>query len=212
MTVLPKSEVKKILTDLGFRVNTDARLTQAVQDFQAGWNLGTALKIDGDPGRLTSAALTLSDNRRKKGLGTLSQHFSFSEFACRCGGSFGDCRRIAGEGQKDNNRHVLRTLVRRLENLRTSYYPKGLSIISGYRCEGWNDHVNGAKSSQHLYGAAADVRPVADKDIIRHNAWFSGIGYDGPSDKVRHVDLRHLSGNNTTKSSVERPAIWDYSK
>lgn len=212
-TTLKKAVVKDGLELLGFRVNTDARLEQAVRDFQGAWNLGTRLDIDGLPGPLTSAALTKSVTRHKRGQSDLSAHFSFGEFRCRCGG-YKDCRRIAGEGQKageGEDRHVLRLLVARLENVRAFYYPSGLTIVSGYRCPEHNDDVDGAKESQHVYGAAADIRPVVDKDIIRRNRWFSGIGYQASSDKVRHVDVRHVSGNNTTHSSTASPAVWAYS-
>lgn len=36
-------------------------------------------------------------------------------------------------------------------------------VSSGYRCPKLNRAVGGAKSSQHMYGQAADIRTVSDK-------------------------------------------------
>ncbi len=36
-------------------------------------------------------------------------------------------------------------------------------VTSGYRCQKLNTAVGGAKSSQHMYGQAADIRTVSDK-------------------------------------------------
>lgn len=36
-------------------------------------------------------------------------------------------------------------------------------VTSGYRCQQLNKAVGGAKSSQHVYGQAADIRTVSDK-------------------------------------------------
>ena len=50
------TDPKVALAALGWRVDTTARLAQAVKDFQRGWNLGAALAVDGDPGPKTRAA------------------------------------------------------------------------------------------------------------------------------------------------------------
>ena len=36
-------------------------------------------------------------------------------------------------------------------------------VSSGYRCPKLNNAVGGAKTSQHMYGQAADIRTVSDK-------------------------------------------------
>lgn len=36
-------------------------------------------------------------------------------------------------------------------------------VSSGYRCPKLNSAVGGAKTSQHMYGQAADIRTVSDK-------------------------------------------------
>lgn len=208
---LSSSQAKTILSNLGFRVDNDARLRQAVRDFQGGWNLGPWLKIDGKVGPKTSAALSLSELRRRRGLSTASSHFSFKEFTCHCGGRYAACRRIAGEGRPGHARHVLRALIQSLEILRASQYPHGMSIVSGYRCDGHNKDVDGASSSQHRWGAAADCAPVASMNSVKALSRFAGIGFQGSSGKVRHVDRRDFSGVNLTGGSVKKPTTWRYS-
>ena len=41
-------------------------------------------------------------------------------------------------------------------------YGKPIIVDSGYRCPKLNQAVGGAKTSQHLYGQAADIRTVSD--------------------------------------------------
>lgn len=41
-------------------------------------------------------------------------------------------------------------------------YGKPIIVDSGYRCPKLNTAVGGAKTSQHLYGQAADIRTVSD--------------------------------------------------
>ena len=211
MSTLSSATAKTLLSRLGFRVNTEGRYKQALRDFQAGWNLGTALEIDGLLGPKTSAALLISEKQRSAGKGTASAHFSFSEFACKCGGAYTACRRINGEGLPGHGKYVLRTLIQGLERTRAAYYPSGMSIVSGYRCDGHNKAVGGAISSQHRFGAAADISRVVDKDTLRAKHWFAGIGFQGSSDKVQHVDRRDISGVNPTKGTTSSPTTWKYS-
>lgn len=41
-------------------------------------------------------------------------------------------------------------------------YGKPIIVDSGYRCPKLNQAVGGAKTSQHLYGQAADIHTVSD--------------------------------------------------
>jgi zinc D-Ala-D-Ala carboxypeptidase len=196
---LTRTQAATILTNLGWRVNTAARLTQAIKDFQRGWNLGTALTVDGLVGPKTSAALTLSEARRRKGLPTASANFSFTEFRCKCGGKYASCRRT----------WVLRYHIQRLESYRAKI-GRGVSITSGCRCVGHNSAVGGASNSQHLYGVASDIQGV-DKDTVKSYRLFAGIGYGGKSDRALHVDSRDLGGNNKTGGRTYSPTMWVYS-
>jgi hypothetical protein len=180
----------QILTNLGFRTNTGSRYVQAVRDFQRGWNLGAPLAIDGAPGRLTDAALAVSELRRRQGSGTASAHFSFSEFVCKCGGRYSDCRRVWQTRQS----------IQALERYRSAFGPT--SIISGCRCPGHNRAVGGASSSQHMAGTAADLTGRQSTSRVRSLGAFTGIGYQGSTGLVRHADTR--------PGSVTSPTTWRY--
>lgn len=197
MANLTRSQAAAILSRLGFRVNTTSRLTQAIKDFQLGWNLGAYLTIDGQVGPKTSAALILSEARRRKGQGTMSAHFSFSEFVCKCGGKYASCRRV----------WMNRNHIARLESYRAKVGT--VKVISGCRCIGYNRSIGGATNSQHLYGTATDLSGP-DKDKVASWHIFAGIGYGGHSDTVKHVDSRDKGGNNTTGGTPSRPTKWVY--
>jgi zinc D-Ala-D-Ala carboxypeptidase len=197
---LTRAQQVTILTNLGFRVDTAARFTQAVRDFQRGWNLGTALRIDGDPGTHTQDALTLSEARRRAGVPTMSAHFSFKEFQCKCGGKYAACRRI----------WTLRPHVQRLEQYRTKIN-RPVTVVSGCRCPDHNEAVGGARSSQHMFGSASDLTGP-DRGTVRSFRIFAGIGFAASDDGVRHLDSRDLSGHNSTSGTPAAPTVWKYSQ
>jgi hypothetical protein len=132
----------------------------------------------------------------------LSAHFAEAELACRCGGRLPGCRGVL----------VVPELVAGLEALRALAYPRGLRIESGYRCPERNTLVGGKPASQHLWGAAADVEPRAELADVTALRVFSGIGWQrvGGRRLVRHVDVRHASGHDTTGGTVARPTTWEY--
>ena len=210
MATMSAAAARAILARLGFRVNTAARFEQAVRDFQGGWNLGPRLDVDGIVGPKTTAALALSEQRRRAGRGTASAHFSFSEFLCKCGGRYASCRRYVGEGPAGSRRHTGRWLLQSLEQLRAAAYPHGLVVVSGTRCPGHNAAVGGASSSQHMFGSAADTQPVASTARVAALHAFAGIGYQGSTGLVRHVDRRDASGVNPTRGSRAHPTLWRY--
>lgn len=173
------------LTALGWRTNTDARYRQAIRDFQAMWNLGPALSIDGNDGPATRAALAVSMARRAKGLPDISANFSAIEFQCNCGDSgrtiATDCRRI----------WTPRSTVQMAEKFRTLVGP--FTPERACRCPRENARVGGAKSSQHLSGRGLDV-PIYDVTVaqVRKATGCDGIGTYGGNGRlyVRHIDNR----------------------
>lgn len=202
MTTLTQGQVTTILRNLGWRVRTSGERTQVIQHFQQGWNLGPKLDADGLVGSRTTAALLLSEKRRRAGQPTASAHFSFAEFACNCHGGYSSCPRI----------WIRRELLASLEVLRTHFYPGGLTVASGCRCAAHNKAVGGVGSSQHLFGAACDVPYVkgCSAKALAQLRIFAGIGRSGSTGLVRHVDRRDVSGHNTTSGGLRQPTQWVY--
>jgi len=81
----------------------------------------------------------------------LSQHFSRSEFACKCGCGFNtvDCE--------------LLTLAEVARDFIGAFTPN-----SACRCPAHNSAVGGGKNSQHLIGRAMDV-PTDDPKALHHH-------------------------------------------
>jgi hypothetical protein len=198
MATLTDAHAKAMLKAIGYD-NASRDLKAAVTGFQTGWNLGAALKVDGDLGPLTSAALARSYARHRKGLPTMSAHFSFVEFRCKCNGKFADCRRIWEQ----------RAQVRRLEAYR-DHVGSAVRIVSGCRCPGRNKAGGGASSSQHMLGSASDIDGRFTVEERRRMQLFAGLGFKRSTGKVIHVDSRDVSGHNTTHGSPVKPTTWQY--
>lgn len=165
-----------------------------VHDFQAAWNLGPALVVDGIVGPKTTAALQAS----LRAGGRISAHFTAGEFACHCEGTLAGCRQTV----------VLRQLLQSLEALRVHTGP--LRVVSGYRCPKYNAKVGGASNSQHMVGAAADIPPKLSIAVVQAMHLFAGIGYQADGGRVVHVDRRDAGGRNLTGGSRARPTTWTY--
>lgn len=183
--------VKKLqqrLTALGFLLGkvdgVDGPKTRdAVKRFQRAWNLGAKLTVDGVAGRLTLAALNTTEARG----GRLSENFKASELRCKCGGKYSNCLGVL----------AYRDDLVALENLRKRVYPKGLRIVSAYRCASHNRSVGGASASMHLSGKAYDIPAVVNYRSSLIPSRFRGRGYDR-NKRARHVDSR------------TSPANWSY--
>lgn len=120
----------------------------------------------------------------------LSPNFKESEFRCRCrekgytGPAF--CGGGVGSGI-----HPL--LISQLQRLRDEL-GLPINVSSGYRCPAYNKEVDGASSSQHMRGTAADIYVYgmpAGKVIavIERLNLFIGRGLY-PDQNFVHVDVR----------------------
>jgi hypothetical protein len=187
-----------MLSAIGFD-NAKHDYVTAVRGFQTGWNLGNSLKVDGVVGEKTSAALTLSFARQRKGQSTMSPHFSFVEFRCNDGGRFPECKRI----------WVLRDHVRRLEAYRAKIGAP-VRIVSGCRCKRHNAEVGGATSSQHMFGTASDIQGLATVREKKQFALFAGLGFQQSTSRVVHVDTRDKGGHNNPVCKPTAPTTWKY--
>jgi zinc D-Ala-D-Ala carboxypeptidase len=193
---------------------------RALQVRVAGWfprDDQTAMGIDGEFGRKTARAVKAFQRSRKMtadgvageavfaALAKLEDddgstaHFDWSEFvqnenrgcsaqANAYAGTFGGGP-VAPAVVKRN----VRRLMWRLEALRAKAGGQPIGINSGFRSTAYNDCIGGARSSQHLYGTAADNR-VAEVDNhtsreLAMSSQFSGVGcYSSLSHN--HVDIR----------------------
>jgi zinc D-Ala-D-Ala carboxypeptidase len=163
---------------------------QAITDFQHAWT-ATNLVLDGYAGPVTCDAINYCGYIGKH----LSPHFVTFDFKSK------------GNGWIRANR----TELRALEKLRAVHYPNGLVVVSGYRDPAYNHSVGGAANSQHLYGSGCDIHPTATVAQVRKLGVFSGIGYQGNTGLVRHVDVRGQDGApSTTAGTVSSPTIWRY--
>lgn len=110
-------------------------------------------------------------------MGDLSEHFSRSEFSCRCGCGFDS---------------ISPDLIIVLEDVR-AHFGAPVKINSGCRCEKHNAKVGGVPNSQHVQGIAADIvvsglssALVADYLEQRYPE-CCGIGRYG---SFTHIDVR----------------------
>ena len=106
----------------------------------------------------------------------LSDHFSESEFVCRCG-----CEKV----------YVNPRLITALEAIRARAGGRPIKITSGYRCESHNAAVGGKPNSAHLVGEAADIQAVFSEDKYRiiEAAMHVGILRVGVGRAYVHIDV-----------------------
>lgn len=176
------STLQATLNDLGFytgRVDgiSGAKTRDGIRRFQRAWNLGPALVVDGVAGAKTLAALGATTAAG----GRISTNFKSSEFRCKCAGKYAGCLGVV----------VDRLDMQALEELRAAAYPKGLAIVSAYRCPRHNNAVGGAKSSQHLTGKAFDIPAKVKTESTAIPSRFKGRG--SKNGLVTHVDSRATS-------------------
>jgi GH25 family lysozyme M1 (1,4-beta-N-acetylmuramidase) len=183
-------DVQRLLKQIGFPMKVDGvrggQTAQAIRDFQRGY-VGAPqvrpLLQDGLVGPKTEKALRASAADG----GLCSKHFKFKEFASSRTGKI----------------RTHRALVIGLEKLR-AHIGEPIGVLSGFR-----DFDLGAAQSQHKFGNAIDpTKPLATVQEVARLKVFSGIGHSPGSDKVRHVDVRHVGPNFTPGATKARPAIF----
>jgi hypothetical protein len=175
---LSKAQATIILRNLGWRVRTTSEYTTCIRNFQAAWNLGAALAVDGKKGPKTDAALLLSESRRRAGKPTASANFGFLEVRCRCGGKYSSCQRI----------FIKREALQMAEKYRAKS-GRPLTVVSACRCPSHNKAVGGSTTSRHPKGLAMDVPARYSPSTVKSWRVAKQIGYSPSLNKVCHIDM-----------------------
>jgi len=192
---LSQAQATAILRNLGWRVRTTSEYTTCIRNFQAAWNLGPALAVDGKKGPKTDAALLLSEARRRAGKPTASAHFGFLEIRCRCDGRYSSCQRI----------FMKRKTLQMMEGYRAKS-GRPLTVVSACRCASHNKAI-GSKdpNSRHISGLACDVQPRYSPTTVKSWRAAKQIGYSPSMRKVVHIDMSAGRNGNYT---VTRPRFF----
>ena len=105
----------------------------------------------------------------------ISEHFTRSEFSCRCG---------CGYDTVDTD------LIKMLEDVRT-HFKKPIVVTSGCRCEFHNERSGGAANSLHKLGRAADIVVAGTEpdDVADYLEVINAPGI-GRYSTFTHVDSR----------------------
>lgn len=94
--------------------------------------------------------------------------FTREEFRCRCGGKY--CDGFPAEPKEE--------LVRIAYQLRMNL-DVPVSVVSGLRCQRWNQIQGGVANSQHMYGEAVDIyaRGKTQAQVERELDRIGGVRY-----------------------------------
>jgi uncharacterized protein YcbK (DUF882 family) len=107
----------------------------------------------------------------------LTPNFNSDEFDCHCG--------------KNHQNMISKELIYCLQTLR-DIIQKPIKINSAYRCQEYNDSINGSsKKSNHIKGIAVDisVSGISHEDL-RIYAAMAGFGGVGKYKNFTHLDIR----------------------
>lgn len=89
----------------------------------------------------------------------ITEHFTLEEMTASAEAKKSGIKNVPTQKEKQN----LKELCDFLELFRT-HYGKAIRVTSGYRCQKLNTALGGSKTSSHVYGLAADLKP-ADGDM-----------------------------------------------
>ena len=151
---------------------------KAVKELQSA----AGLTVDGKVGKNTWTALVGTGGTSGSASVPTSAHFKLSEFKCKDGtsvpkGYYANCQK----------------LMNLLEEIRTACGNRAITINSGYRTPSYNEKVDGAPQSQHLYAAAADIRVsgMSASEVYKLCDKLVGSrGGVGKYSSFTHVDVR----------------------
>lgn len=180
--------------DRGHHAKDPASLFWATVAFQEA----AGIKVDGIWGPQTQLSVYFVGLRG----GRVTEHFAAREFACKCW-----TRGLHGEEFCHGWVTVKRPLLLKLEALRAAAR-RPVGIQSGYRCSAYNTWLyrqNGQRAttqSRHIHGDGCDPVMGLTLKKVRGLKLFTGLGWQGGSGIVTHVDLR--------PGSTAAPTTWKY--
>ena len=124
-------------------------------------------------------------NYKYNDISMLTEHFSVSEFRCKCGGT--------------HDTVINPDLPEKLEKLFKALNCSKIIINSGYRCTSHDKAVGGSGSGHHVYGNAADIvcydqsgNKISSKKVscAAQDVGFGGIANIDNTYTATHVDVR----------------------
>ena len=135
----------------------------ATSAFQADYGLPVTGQLDNTTCKMVIAAVAGTAEKVDKPkiqTGTFwddIKYFRQEEFRCKCGGRY--CNGYPAEMQE---------AVVKIADAARAHFGRPAHVVSGLRCEKWNEHEKGVANSQHMYGEAIDLRiDGVDSETLR---------------------------------------------
>ena len=186
MTIKQK---QSLLYYLGYYVgNIDGKWRQRSEAATKAFQADYGLKADGICGAETEKAMKhavtygMPIKETKEPTWDDIEYFERREFACKCG----KCGGFPVEPSWD--------LLKILDKIR-EHFGAPVHVNSGVRCKNHNTACGGAKSSQHLYGTAADIKVtgVPPAKVAEYaETMLPNNGGIGIYKTFTHVDVRSI--------------------
>ncbi|MPW26392.1 DUF882 domain-containing protein [Alkalibaculum sp. M08DMB] len=141
---------------------------QASKDFQKAHGL----VVDGKPGPITQYELMFFKY----------SNFRKSEFKCKCGGKYCNGYPV----KVDENLLILLQKIR-------YHFGKPVNINSAIRCKQHNRNIGSTDTSQHVRGAAADIRisSISPSTVYNYCNSINPSGGVGKYSTFTHIDTRN---------------------
>lgn len=97
----------------------------------------------------------------------LSKNFSLQELVASSTASKYGIKNTPNAEQLQNLKNLAEQILQPIRDA----WDSPIVVSSGFRCPALNKKVNGAKNSDHIYGAAADIHTVADTISENKKLW-----------------------------------------
>lgn len=132
----------------------------AISAFQSDYGLPATGQLNETTCKMLLAAVAGTVSKVEKKTGTFwdgIRYFKREEFRCKCGGRY--CNGYPAEMQE---------AVVKIADTARAHFGRPAHVVSGLRCEKWNEHEKGVANSQHMYGEAVDLKiDGVDSETLR---------------------------------------------